>query len=88
MANYSTHDLKLTDAVREIETGKVRLPDFQRSYVWRENHQKALIDSMQKGYPVGGLLLLELGHNDAASPFGESRLKVWTPHQSLQMLSF
>jgi hypothetical protein len=72
MANYSTHDLKLTDAVGLIGSGETRLPDFQRSYVWRENHRKALIESMQKGYPVGGLLLLRLNPaSQAGSPFGE-----------------
>ena len=72
MANYSTHDLKLTDAISNIEKGLTRLPDFQRSYVWRENNRKSLIDSMQKGYPVGGLLLLELEPGSgSASPFGE-----------------
>ena len=70
MANYTTKDLKLTDAVAKIESGTLRLPDFQRSYVWTENHRKALVESMQKGYPVGGLLLLDLGLN-AESPFGE-----------------
>jgi hypothetical protein len=85
MANYSTLDLKLTDAVTEIESGRTRLPDFQRSYVWKENHQKALIDSMQKGYPVGGLLLLQLGTGGSqASPFGEKPFEGVSPTSKLQ----
>lgn len=37
----------------------VELPKFQRSVVWSEKKQRALIQSLLEGYPVGSLLLYE-----------------------------
>jgi hypothetical protein len=37
----------------------IDLPRFQRSVVWSEKKQKALIQSLLEGYPVGSLLLFE-----------------------------
>lgn len=71
MATYSIRNIRLLDAIHEIENGEIQLPDFQRPYVWREAGQKSLLDSLQKGYPVGALLLLETEGSDGASgPFG------------------
>ena len=45
-ANYSS---LLTD----IERGQVKIPQFQRDFVWSIQKSAALIDSILKGYPVG-----------------------------------
>lgn len=70
-------DYRLHDVLESITTGKLQLPEFQRNYVWRLNEQKALLDSIQKGYPVGAILLLEIESVDgsAASPFGQRLFK-------------
>jgi Protein of unknown function DUF262 len=39
--------------------GEIRLPEIQRSYVWKPNQVAGLIDSMYRGYPSGSLLLWE-----------------------------
>ena len=71
MANYTIRNLSLLEAVSEISTGALQLPDFQRPFVWRESDRKQLLESMQKGYPVGGLLLLEIPAGQGeSSPFG------------------
>lgn len=33
------------------------LPRYQRSYVWNEERRRHLFDSLQKGYPIGALIL-------------------------------
>ena len=71
MANYQSRDLKLQEIVTAIGEGRVRLPEFQRNFNWAIGDQRALLDSIQKAYPVGSLLLLEVGDADAPSPFGQ-----------------
>lgn len=42
---------------RRIDTGEIRIPLFQRGFVWREAEVVALFDSVYRGYPIGSLLL-------------------------------
>ena len=70
MASYQTRDLKLQEVVTSITEGRVRLPQFQRNFNWVNSLRRALLDSIQKGYPVGTLLMLEVRPGDP-SPFGE-----------------
>jgi hypothetical protein len=59
MFDTTKEDLK--DILRNIEEGKLQLPDFQRDYVWGDDDVKSLISSIGKGFPVGALLTLETG---------------------------
>lgn len=38
---------------REIENGQIKIPQFQREFVWTMQKSAALIDSIIKGYPIG-----------------------------------
>ena len=71
MATYQPRDINLQDAVTWIAEGRVRLPEFQRPFEWGLSDQRSLLDSIQKAYPVGTLLLLEVGNKEAPSPFGQ-----------------
>jgi uncharacterized protein with ParB-like and HNH nuclease domain len=51
----------LIDLLREIDSGKLQLPEFQRSYVWNDPDVRSLIASVAKGYPFGALLTLQSG---------------------------
>jgi len=37
----------------EIETGQIKIPQFQREFVWTIQKSASLIDSIIKGYPIG-----------------------------------
>ena len=37
----------------EIDTGQVKLPMFQREFVWEKEQSAKLIDSILKGFPIG-----------------------------------
>jgi len=39
------------------------LPDFQRGWVWDDNHIRALISSVSLAYPIGVIMILETGGN-------------------------
>lgn len=60
MATYQLVNLKLQDAVKSISTGAIQLPEFQRDFKWKQSEQASLLESIQKDYPAGSLLLLEV----------------------------
>jgi len=54
----------LQDILRDIKSGKTQLPDFQRGWVWDDNHIKSLLASISVSYPIGAVMLLETGNPD------------------------
>lgn len=68
MATYQLININLQDAVRSISTGVIQLPEFQRDFKWKQTEQASLLESIQKDYPAGSLLLLEVDPI-AGSPF-------------------
>ncbi len=46
-------DYKLPDLIHEIEKGALRIPRFQRKFVWEKSKVIKLLDSMYKEFPVG-----------------------------------
>jgi hypothetical protein len=45
--------------IDKIDRGDIRLPEIQRSYVWKPPKIAGLIDSLYRRYPTGSLLLWE-----------------------------
>jgi uncharacterized protein with ParB-like and HNH nuclease domain len=39
--------------IAEIEKGQIKIPQFQRDFVWTIQKSAGLIDSIVKGYPIG-----------------------------------
>lgn len=62
---FKTNPRSLKDLLKECESGKIQLPDFQRSWVWAEDRILSLIASISQAFPVGALMTLEAKHNDA-----------------------
>lgn len=56
---FKTNPRSLKDLLKECETGKIQLPDFQRSWVWAEDRILSLIASISQAFPVGALMTLE-----------------------------
>jgi hypothetical protein len=48
--------MKISELMDSIRKQDMFLPEFQREYVWTEEHAKKLMVSLVKGYPVGSLL--------------------------------
>lgn len=42
--------------MNNIETGKIKIPQFQRDFVWSVKKSARLMDSIVKGYPIGTLI--------------------------------
>lgn len=49
--------LKIQELVRLVHEGRIRVPEFQRSFRWTADDVLALLDSILRGYPFGSLLL-------------------------------
>ena len=43
--------------VERIADGKIRVPRFQRAYVWKQADLHALLDSVLRGFPIGSILI-------------------------------
>ncbi len=44
-----------------IKSGVIQLPDFQRGWVWDDEHIVSLLESMSKSFPIGAVMALETG---------------------------
>jgi len=49
--------LKIKDLISEMSRGGVRIPEIQRSYVWKRSQIAKLLDSIYQGFPTGSILL-------------------------------
>lgn len=68
MSTFDSTKTPLPQIIREITDGKVQLPDFQRGWVWDDEHVRSLLVSIARSFPVGAVMLLEAG--------GEARFQV------------
>lgn len=48
---------RIDELARRILNGDILLPKFQRSFVWEKPQILKLLDSVARGYPIGGVLL-------------------------------
>jgi len=61
MATFDSTKLPLKDILKDIVEGKIQLPDFQRGWVWDDEHVRSLLVSLGRSFPVGAVMLLETG---------------------------
>jgi hypothetical protein len=47
----------LIELMSQVRRGTIRIPDFQRAYIWREDQVQELLESVWNGYPLGSILL-------------------------------
>ena len=61
MATFEITKTPLQELLREIKEGKIQLPNFQRGWVWDDNHIRDLLVSIARSFPIGAVMLLEAG---------------------------
>ncbi|EYB66519.1 hypothetical protein DEIPH_ctg103orf0048 [Deinococcus phoenicis] len=65
MTTSFTPDKKaLPDMLKAVAAGKIQLPDFQRGWVWNDDHIRSLLASVSLSYPIGAVMMLETGNPD------------------------
>lgn len=57
MYQPENHSYKFTALLSDIEQGNIKIPQFQRDFVWRKEQSAKLMDSIIKGYPIGTFIL-------------------------------
>ncbi|WP_204151463.1 DUF262 domain-containing protein [Leptolyngbya sp. CCY15150] len=56
--------LKIDKLINRIDNGEIKIPAFQRGYVWKQNQIIELLESLVKQYPIGSILLWEASEKD------------------------
>ncbi|MEZ6124777.1 MAG: DUF262 domain-containing protein [Planctomycetaceae bacterium] len=68
MSTFDSTETRLAELLHDIEAGNIQLPDFQRGWVWDDEHIRSLLVSIARAFPVGAIMLLENG--------GEAKFKM------------
>ncbi len=61
MSTFDSTKRLLPEILADIVKGKIQLPDFQRGWVWDDDHVRSLLISVARSFPVGAVMLLEAG---------------------------
>jgi hypothetical protein len=61
MSTFDSTKQQLPKILDEVVEGKIQLPDFQRGWIWDDNHVQSLLVSIARSFPVGAVMLLETG---------------------------
>lgn len=56
----------ITSLASRVREGRIRLPKFQREFVWSRQQVLDLLDSIARNYPIGSLLLWKSSFNLAS----------------------
>lgn len=54
----------LQDLLQSIKVAQTQLPDFQRGWVWDDEHIRSLLASVSLSYPIGAVMMLQSGNPD------------------------
>lgn len=69
----SINTITIRQLLQRISDGEVRVPAFQRDFVWEPDRVQFLMDSIYKGYPIGTVLFWrtkeKLLHDRDVGPF-------------------
>jgi uncharacterized protein with ParB-like and HNH nuclease domain len=60
-STFETNEPLLAKLLEEIGDGTIQLPDFQRGWVWDDEHIRSLIASVTLAYPIGAIMILQMG---------------------------
>lgn len=61
---FVSGDLPLSQLLDQAHSGTLQLPDFQRGWVWDDNHISSLLASVSLSYPIGAVMTLRTGNPD------------------------
>ena len=64
MSTFRIDQPFLEDLLKEIGSGKIQLPDFQRGWVWDNDRIRSLIASVSREFPIGSVLTLKAEDTD------------------------
>src|SRR5437870_12452124 len=62
MTTFDSTKESLLDLLQSIKQAKIQLPDFQRGWVWDDDHIRSLLASISLSYPIGAVMMLQTGN--------------------------
>lgn len=68
------NDFNIATIFSLVDNGVIKMPPFQRNYVWDENRASKLIESILLGLPIPQIFLYEQGKNSFFVIDGQQRL--------------
>ena len=81
-------ELSIRKIIEKTLSGEIRIPSFQRGFVWEPEKVAFFIDSLYKGYPIGSLLFWrtnirlenerQLGNYSLPEPTKGYVCRIWT----------
>jgi len=57
LAEITPHAVKIDRLIHRIEEGDIKIPAFQRAFIWTQEQVIELLDSIFRDYPIGSILL-------------------------------
>ena len=60
---------EISTLIGAISHGEIKLPEIQRSFIWKPTQVARLIDSLYRGYPTGSLLFWRTTESPLARDF-------------------
>lgn len=61
---FTSDEVPLGQLLEQARCGQLQLPDFQRGWVWDDNHISSLLASISLSYPIGAVMTLQTGNPD------------------------
>ncbi len=59
---FTSDEVPLAQLLNEAASGVLQLPDFQRGWVWDDDHIRSLLASISLSYPIGAVMTLVAGN--------------------------
>ena len=56
-SKITPHNPRLANLLSDVERGNIKIPVFQRQFIWNDEQIISLLDSIYRGFPVGSLLM-------------------------------
>lgn len=64
MSTFDSTKRSLLEILGDIRSAKIQLPDFQRGWIWDDEHITSLLASISMSYPIGAVMLLQTGNTE------------------------
>lgn len=71
-----SRSFSISELVNLAEEGAIRVPKFQRMFVWDASDVRQLFDSLYRGFPVGTILLWQQPASAGVASFGPIDIEV------------
>ena len=64
MTTFTSDKESLLEILKVISIGGYQLPEFQRGWIWDDDHIISLLASISLSYPIGAVMMLENGNKE------------------------